>query len=99
PGCRVRVRPIGTLLMTDRKGFDEKILAVPVDDPRHTQITPLSPLLPHPQRGISAFFRTHKELEGGETDVRDWQDVDAAWRVIEESRQRRERTRRSDSDG
>src|SRR5919197_1903032 len=34
PGCRVRVRPIGVLLMQDEKGVDEKLLGVPVADPR-----------------------------------------------------------------
>jgi len=92
PGCHVRVRPIGTLLMTDRKGLDEKILAVPVDDPRYSQVTTLADLPPHWQREISAFFRTYKELEGEQTDVRDWQDVDGAWHIIEECRQRYERS-------
>ena len=31
-GCHVRVRPIGTLIMVDEKGEDEKILAAPYDD-------------------------------------------------------------------
>ncbi len=34
PGCRVKVRPIGVLQMRDEHGVDEKILAVPVADPR-----------------------------------------------------------------
>jgi inorganic pyrophosphatase len=34
PGCVMPVRPIGTLFMSDSKGEDEKILAVPVGDPR-----------------------------------------------------------------
>ena len=31
PGAVIRVRPIGTLMMVDEAGGDEKILAVPVD--------------------------------------------------------------------
>src|SRR5437588_33198 len=34
PGCHVPVRIIGLLRMQDEKGEDEKILAVPVGDPR-----------------------------------------------------------------
>src|SRR5882757_856353 len=31
PGCVVRCRPIGALIMEDEAGGDEKIIAVPVD--------------------------------------------------------------------
>ncbi len=34
PGCHVQIRPIGVLLMRDEKGVDEKILGVPLADPR-----------------------------------------------------------------
>jgi inorganic pyrophosphatase len=91
PGCHLRVRPIGTLAMSDKKGEDEKILAVPVDDPRFAGITDLAHLGEHWPREIAAFFRTYKELQGEQTEVRDWLDVDEAWRVIEESQRRFER--------
>src|SRR5438874_10277453 len=42
PGCRVRVRPIGVLLMRDEKGEDEKILGVPVSDPRFAEVADLT---------------------------------------------------------
>lgn len=88
PGCHLRARPIGALIMTDEKGEDEKILAVPVDDPRFTSVNRLTDLHEHWLREISAFFRTYKELQGEQTDVRDWLDVDEAWRVIAESKAR-----------
>src|SRR5712671_3493700 len=31
PGAVIRARPVGVLLMSDEKGEDEKIMAVPVD--------------------------------------------------------------------
>jgi inorganic pyrophosphatase len=85
PGCHLRVRPVGTLMMMDEKGPDEKILAVPVDDPRFTDITRLADLHEHRQLEIATFFRTYKELQGVQTDVRDWHDEDEAWKIIEES--------------
>ena len=88
PGCHMRARPIGTLTMTDSKGLDEKILAVPVDDPRFSSVKTLADLHEHWQREISAFFRTYKELQGEQTDVREWQDVDEAWKVIVACQQR-----------
>lgn len=88
PGCHLRVRPVGTLIMMDEKGPDEKILAVPVDDPRFTEITRLADLQEHRKLEIATFFRTYKELQGVQTDVRDWHDVEEAWRIIEESQAR-----------
>jgi inorganic pyrophosphatase len=91
PGCHLRARPIGALIMTDEKGEDEKILAVPVDDPRFTSVNRLADLDEHWPREIAAFFRTYKDLQGVQTDVRDWHDVDEAWRVIVEAKDRFER--------
>ncbi len=88
PGCLVRVRPIGTLIMSDEKGEDEKILAVPVDDPRFRAIKDLPDLAEHWPREISTFFRTYKELQGVQTMVRDWSPAEDAWRVIEECQAR-----------
>jgi inorganic pyrophosphatase len=88
PGCYVRVRPIGTLTMTDEKGEDEKILAVPVDDPRFSGVRDLADLAEHWPREIAMFFRTYKELQGVQTDVRDWFPAAEAWKIIEESRAR-----------
>ena len=93
PGCHVRVRPIGTLTMYDEKGMDEKILAVPEDDPRDKEIRDLPDLAEHVPREIAAFFRTYKELQGVQTDVRDWSDAKAAWKIIEECRDRFEQHR------
>src|SRR3954453_14920738 len=32
PGAVIRCRPVGVLMMTDEKGGDEKVIAVPTDD-------------------------------------------------------------------
>ncbi|HLZ25223.1 MAG TPA: inorganic diphosphatase [Ktedonobacterales bacterium] len=89
-GCRLRVRPIGTLLMFDEKGTDEKILGVPVDDPRFANISVLTDLQEHWRLEIANFFRTYKDLQGVQTDVRDWLGMEEAWRVIAESVKRYE---------
>ncbi|MEO7000660.1 MAG: inorganic diphosphatase [Ktedonobacterales bacterium] len=88
PGCHLRARPIGTLTMIDEKGEDEKILAVPVDDPRFSDMRDLPDLHEHWPREIATFFRTYKELQGVQTDVREWSDVGEAWRIIAEARER-----------
>jgi inorganic pyrophosphatase len=88
PGCHMRVRPIGALNMSDEKGIDEKILAVPCDDPRFTTINNLADLQEHWLREIAAFFRTYKELQGVQTEVHDWDGTEVAWRTIEDAQQR-----------
>jgi inorganic pyrophosphatase len=88
PGCVVSARPIGSLTMRDRKGEDEKILAVPAGDPRFDEITKLEHLAPHWRREIETFFATYKELEEDETVVGDWRDEEDAWKVIEGARAR-----------
>jgi len=90
PGCHVRVRPIGTLVMTDEKGEDEKILGVPVDDPRFGRIHDLKDLDEHWQKEITAFFKTYKELQpvAVQPVVKDWDGVEAAWKVIEDCQRR-----------
>lgn len=87
-GCHLRARPIGTLTMSDEHGEDEKILAVPQDDPRFLGVNNLADLAEHWPREIAAFFRTYKELQGIETEVREWHDVAEAWRIIVEAHQR-----------
>lgn len=90
PGCHVRVRPVGTLLMTDEKGEDEKILGVPVDDPRFGEIHRLEDVKQHWTKEITTFFRTYKELQPVpmQPNVKGWADLEHAWQIIDECRQR-----------
>lgn len=88
PGCVVPARPIGTLVTRDRKGEDEKILAVPVGDPRFDEITKLEHLAKHWRREIETFFATYKELEQDDTVIGGWRDEEAAWKIIEAARKR-----------
>ena len=41
PGCVIRARPVGLFEMSDEKGPDAKILAVPVRDPEWSRIESL----------------------------------------------------------
>ncbi len=82
PGCHVMVRPIGVLVMRDEKGLDEKILAVPIADPRFNTIKDISQLQPHWLTEIENFFSTYKLLEGKETTVADWTGATQAARIL-----------------
>ena len=82
PGCRVTVRPIGALLMRDEKGIDEKILAVPVADPRFDGIEDIGDLREHWLLEIRNFFGTYKLLEGKESLVEDWKNAREARAIL-----------------
>jgi len=98
PGCLVAARPLGGLLMRDEKGVDQKILAVPQRDPRFAEFFTLQDLPRHWQREIEVFFGTYKTLEGVQTEVLGWLDVEAAWQVIRSSQQRAQQSVSSGED-
>lgn len=87
PGCHIIARPIGVLDMQDEKGPDQKILAVPVGDPRFSSIRDLHDIDQHWLREIENFFQTYKALEDKWTDVVGWEDAAAAQQVIVQARQ------------
>jgi inorganic pyrophosphatase len=72
PGCRVRVRPIGVLVMQDEKGADEKLLGVPVGDPRFAEVRDLRDLPHHWLTEVENFFETYKVLEGKAASTGGW---------------------------
>jgi len=86
PGVVLRARPLGYLEMSDEKGRDQKILAVPADDPRYDANRHLDSISRHRLREIEHFFRIYKELEGKHTNVGDWFGMDAAHRLITDAR-------------
>ncbi len=85
PGCVLRVRPIGVLLMEDQAGIDEKILGVPVPDltafhDKTQNYTDVPPIL---LSQIEHFFAHYKDLEPGKwTKIQGWKDRDFAKKLI-----------------
>ncbi|HKD37558.1 MAG TPA: inorganic diphosphatase [Pirellulales bacterium] len=86
PGCHVRVRPIGVLVMRDDKGEDEKILAALLADPRLSGIADISEVNKHLLDEIENFFATYKVLEGKSTEISGWRDSEHAWEIYERCR-------------
>src|SRR5690606_19031562 len=82
PGCYVECRPIGGLEMWDEKGPDEKIIAVPVGEPRMMSIASYTDLPAHLLKEIEHFFLRYKELEHKETGVDGWRDLKWSWKTI-----------------
>ena len=89
PGCVIRARTIGMFRMTDEKGPDDKIIAVPAADPRLAYLQELSDLPSFDRLEIQHFFEVYKDLEPGKSvEGATWAGREAAMEEIEESRKR-----------
>lgn len=84
PGCIISSRVIGVLLMADDKGQDEKLLAVPVDDPRWDEVKSLDDVPSHKLREIEHFFKVYKDLENKETKIDHWESAEFAANLYQE---------------
>ena len=84
PGCVIAARPIGMLEMIDGGDRDEKVLCVPDEDPRFSEVKSIKDIAPHRLEEIAEFFRTYKNLEKKVTEILGWKDVDAVMPLGEE---------------
>jgi inorganic pyrophosphatase len=72
-GALIDVRPVGMLRMTDEKGDDEKVLAVPVADPRYREVTEIAHVPSHFLQEVEHFFHIYKDLEGQVVTTLGWE--------------------------
>jgi len=63
PGCVISCRPIGVLRLDDSGEEDDKIIAVPADDPRFTEIKDLNDLPVHTKKEVKNFWENYVELQ------------------------------------
>ncbi len=89
-GSVIRVRPVGVLIMTDEKGEDEKILAVPVNKlhPFYNDVTNYDQLPQILLDQISHFFERYKDLENKKTNITGWANAEKAAALIQEGIER-----------
>lgn len=67
PLCQVDVYPIGVLIMLDQGKRDEKIIAIPYDEPQMNAWKDLNDLPSHMFAEIQHFFSVYKQLENKPT--------------------------------
>ena len=82
PLSLVRCYPIGVLTMMDQGKLDEKIIAIPFQDPTFNSYKDVSELPVHIFSEMSHFFSVYKTLEGKETVVDEIRGHEAAQVVI-----------------
>jgi inorganic pyrophosphatase len=87
PGVMIAVRPVGLLDMVDQLEPDQKILAVPNENPRFDQIHTIDQVFQHNLREIEHFFTIYKELEGKRTEIGGWKGPREARDLIRSSRE------------
>jgi inorganic pyrophosphatase len=63
PGILVRARPVAIMHMIDSGEADDKVIAVPVDDPRWKEVQDLADVNKHTLKEIEHFYSTYKNLQ------------------------------------
>jgi inorganic pyrophosphatase len=72
-GCIIQARPIGLFRMLDRGKPDDKILAVPVNDPLADGYHDIGDIPPHFLKEVAHFFAVYKDLEGARVKPIGWE--------------------------
>lgn len=72
PGVLVKARPVALMNMVDAGEEDDKIIAVPVDDPRFDRIQDLEDINPHTLKEMEHFFTTYKSIQGKQVQVNEF---------------------------
>ena len=82
PLVLVRAYPIGVISMIDNGRNDEKIIAIPFDDPTYNQYTDIDQLPKHIFEEMRHFFSVYKNLEHKTTAVNEVSGREAAVEII-----------------
>ena len=83
PLTLVRAYPIGMISMIDNGRNDEKIIAIPFEDPTYNHYTNIDQLPKHIFDEMRHFFTVYKNLENKTTAVDEVSSKDEAIKVIE----------------
>lgn len=87
PGILVKARPVAIMEMTDGGERDDKVVAVPVDDPRFDEVQDLADLNKHFIKEMTHFFETYKKVQKKEVIVGEWLGKTEAQAAFEKSRE------------
>lgn len=85
PMTLVRAYPIGVISMIDNGRNDEKIIAIPFNDPNNNMYTDISELPMHVFDEMRHFFTVYKNLENKTTAVNEVSNREEAIKIIEKA--------------
>ena len=83
PMTLVECYPIGVIRMMDNGHKDDKIIAIPFEDPTYNSYKDISELPKHIFNEMMHFFTVFKELENKTTAVNEMENVDSAIQIID----------------
>lgn len=85
PLALVKAYPIGVISMIDNGRNDEKIIAIPCNDPTYNHYTDIDQLPKHIFEEMSHFFTVYKNLEGKDTAVNEVSGKETAIQIVKEA--------------
>jgi len=86
-GSVVKCRAIGFIEMIDGGEVDNKIVSVPVDDPRFADIKSLEDLPGHALKEFQNFLETYKVLQNKVVEIKGFSDRKTALAELEKTRE------------
>lgn len=84
-GILVKVRPVAVMHMVDCGDGDDKIIAVPVSDPRWDDVKDLKDINAHTLKEMQHFFETYKQIEGKKVEVSGFSNKVKAFEAVKKS--------------
>jgi len=78
PGMLVAARPVAIMRMTDSGDCDDKVIAVPVGDPRWGDVKDLKDINKHTLKEMEHFFTTYKILQDKKVTVEGFEGAKAS---------------------
>ena len=85
PGILVVVRPVAVMHMLDTGESDDKIIAVPVKDPRWDYLNDLEDINKHTLKEITHFFETYKIIQNDEVKIGGFENKEKAMEAVKRS--------------
>lgn len=87
PGILVEARPVAVMRMIDGGEGDDKIIAVPKNDPRFEEIQELEDINKHTIKEIQHFFETYKTIDGKSVVISGVDGREAAYEAVKKGLQ------------
>lgn len=88
PLTLVECFPVGMVTMIDNGQRDEKIIAIPFNDPMYNEYIDINTLPKHVSQELLHFLKVYKDLEDKITEVKDMESVEVAKQTIIEAKNR-----------
>ncbi len=81
--CLVHARPIGIMEMDDEEKIDDKIIAVPLNEPYYRDVVSIKDLPVSRINEVKHFYTTYKIQEGGQVEIKEFRELSDAYQTIE----------------